>query len=84
MQVTNYTVNALGLQEIRTFLANNHKKGSDHFTEAMIRAWAADAEDSLDSGSLPIIEIRSFDSISGHTVTYQISDAGVDSEVVEA
>lgn len=32
MQVTNYTVNALGLQEIRTFLANNHKKGSDHFT----------------------------------------------------
>lgn len=33
------TVNEKGLSEIHQFLADNHKKGGDHFNEEMLRAW---------------------------------------------
>ena len=82
MQVTNYTINAIGLKEIHAFLAANHKMGGEHFDQNMINAWASDAEDSLNNGNLPIIEIKSFDSVTGYPATYQITDAGIDSEVV--
>lgn len=38
MQVTTYTVNEQGLNEIKEFLAANHKKGGDHFTRDMLQA----------------------------------------------
>lgn len=83
MQVTNYTINAIGLGEIHAFLAANHKKGVEHFNQDMLSAWAAEAEDSLNNGNLPIIEIKSVDSATGYTVSYQITSAGIDSEVVD-
>ena len=49
----------------------------------MIRAWAQDAEFQLGEGNQASIEIRAFDSISGHTENYTITDAGLDSEIVE-
>lgn len=83
MQATN--VNAIGLQEIKTFLAANHKKGGDHFTRDMLQAWAADAEFQLSEGNPATIEIKSWDSIHGCAQEYRISDAGLDwSEVWEA
>jgi hypothetical protein len=83
MKVTNYTVNQAGLSEIKEFLAANHKKGGDYFTTDMLRAWAADAEFQLAEGNPATIEIRSFDSISGATIEYTITDAGLDSEIIE-
>ena len=77
-----YTVNAAGLAEIQEFLADNHKLGGDHFTADMLRAWAADAEFQLAEGNSPTIEIKSRDTLSGHTETYTISDAGLDAEIV--
>lgn len=82
MQATIRTVNAAGLREIEKFLAFHHKKGH-HFTQSMIRAWAADAEFQMDEGNPPSIEIRSFDSLSGHTETFTISEAGIDCQSVE-
>lgn len=83
MQITTYTVNAQGLAEIREFLAENHKLGRDHFDDAMIRAWARKAETQIGEGNSATIEIRSWDSNTGCTVCYTISDAGLDPEVVE-
>ena len=79
----NHTVNADGLAEIAAFLAAHHKKGGDHFTTDMLSAWAADAERQLGDGNTATIEIRSWDTVSGHTETYTISEAGIDTEVVE-
>lgn len=83
MQVTNYTINAIGLKQIHTFLSANHKKGREHFNDGMLQAWASAAEDSLNNGNLPIIEIKSADSVTGYTVTYQITAVGIDSEMVD-
>lgn len=48
----------------------------------MILAWAADVEFQLAEGNPAPIELRSFDSLSGHTVCYTISDKGVDCEEI--
>lgn len=73
------TINAAGIAEIHEFLAANHRLGGDHFTDSMLRAWAADAEFQLAEGNPPRIEIHSADSVHGHTQEYTVSDAGVDS-----
>ena len=83
MKVTNYTVNEIGLNEIKEFLAVNHKKGGEHFSREMLQAWAADAEFQLGEGNPATIEIRSSDSVSGATVEYRISAEGLDSEIIE-
>lgn len=84
MQVAIKTINTQGLQEIAQFLAEYHKKGGDHFTKDMLRAWAADAEFQMEQGNGPCIEIKSWDSVTGSTVDFQVSDAGVDTEFVDA
>ena len=78
-----HVVNERGLEEIRDFLGRRHKLGRDHFDDEMIRAWASDAEFQLGEGNPPIIEIRSFDTVSGHTETYTISDAGIETRAFE-
>ena len=71
-------VNKSGLEEIRRFLAENHKLGGGHFTDSMLSAWASDAEFQSAEGNSPSIEVRAADSVSGHTVTYTISASGMD------
>jgi len=83
MKAKQYSVNEQGLNEIKEFLASNHKKGGDHFTREMIQAWAADAEFQLGEGNPAMIEIRSFDAVSGHTETFTLSDAGLDCAEIE-
>ena len=79
------SINAIGINEIHAFLAANHKLGGDRFTPDMLRAWAAEAEFQLGEGNPPSIEIRSFDSASGHTESFTVSDDGCDwAEVWEA
>lgn len=81
MKYTTFTVNDIGLAEIREFLAANHKK--EGFTDDMIRAWAADAEFQLGEGNPASIEIKSWDCIHGRTVEYTISDDGLDAREEE-
>ena len=45
------TINSVGIQEIHSFLADNHKLGKDHFDKSMLRAWATEAEFSLAEGN---------------------------------
>ncbi len=80
---TNRTINAQGLEEIRSFLAANHKKGGDRFTHDMLSAWADDAEFQLAEGNSATIEIRSWDTVSGRTEEFTVSDAGIDVEQIE-
>lgn len=84
MQITTRTINATGIQEIASFLATHHKLGGDHFTADMLRAWAADAEFQLDEGNSPTIEISSWDAASGHAETYTVSDAGIDTAIIDS
>ena len=71
-------INEVGIEEIKKFLEENHKKGN--FDRDMLLAWARDAEFQLSEGNSPTIEIRSMDSVSGKPVTYTVSPAGVDEE----
>lgn len=71
------TINSIGIQEIHSFLTENHKLGGEHFTTAMLRAWAADAEFSLAEGNDAGIELKSWDSVYGRTQKFTVSDAGV-------
>jgi len=48
----------------------------------MLLAWAADAEFQLSDGNPATIEIKSSDSIHGHTQEFNISDCGFDAETV--
>ena len=72
-----FKINETGLDEIREFLAKNHKKGEEHFTIEMIKAWAKDAEFQISEGNPASIEIEDCSSASGATVSYRISDAGL-------
>lgn len=74
------TINNTGIAEIAGFLAAHHKLGGGHFSPEMLRGWAAEAEFQLGEGNPPSIEIKSWDSISGHTEEFTVSDAGVDCE----
>lgn len=70
-------INVSGLQEIAAFLGRCHRLGREHFTPAMLRAWAADAEFQLSEGNTPTIEIKSWDALSGHTEAHTVSAAGL-------
>ena len=83
MQVAIQAINSIGIQEIHAFLAERHKLGGDHFTPAMLLAWARDAEFQLGEGNSATIEIKSWDAVSGHTETFTVSDAGIDTEYAE-
>lgn len=83
MQAVIKTINATGLKEIHVFLAENHKRGGDHFNTSMLRAWADDAEFSMSEGNDAGIELKSCDSISGCTQTFTVSNAGIDTKFVE-
>ena len=83
VQVTTYTVNEQGLNEIKEFLAANHKKGGDHFNREMLEAWAQEAEFQLGEGNPASIEIKAYESIHGRTQEYTISNAGLDARTEE-
>lgn len=72
-------VNDKGVQMIAEFLAANHKRQKP-FTHNMLLAWAADAETQLMLGNSPTIEVRSWDSLSGATITFTVPDEGISSE----
>jgi hypothetical protein len=83
MQVAYKTINAIGLAEIHAFLAARHKLGGDHFTPSMLSAWADGAEFQLAEGNPASIEIRSWDTVSGHAEEFTVSDAGLDTNMIE-
>jgi hypothetical protein len=81
--VKQYYINGNGLEQIQGFLGAHHKKGGDHFDEDMLRAWAADAEFCLSEGNPAIIEIKSWEAVSGHTETFTIGEDGIGCEEIE-
>lgn len=75
-------VNSQGIEEIRLFLVENHKKG-DCFTDDMLHAWASDAEFQLSEGNPACIEIKARDSVHGYAQEYRISAEGLTEEIDE-
>ena len=75
MKSTIKTINENGLNQIKTFLVENHKDGAS-FDDNMISAWATDAEFQIGEGNPASIEIKSWDSIHGRTQEFTISDDG--------
>jgi hypothetical protein len=76
--MSNIRINTTGINQIRQFLADNHKLGGDHFDAAMLRAWAGEAEDCYAAGNGAAIEIKSWDTWRGHAVTLEIREDGYD------
>lgn len=78
---TMYTVNEKGIAQIAEFIRQNHKDGTRIAnTPSCLNAWAGEAEESMESGNPPIIEIRSWDSNSCATVSFTVSPDGIDIE----
>jgi len=80
---TNYTINNNGIAQIANFLRETHKNGAVIAESPdMLGAWATDAEFQLGEGNPAMIEVRSFDAVSGQTTTFTISDEGIDATEV--
>lgn len=77
MKIVTHQVNEQGLREIENFLKENHKLGNQMDRSNLI-AWAMEAEWQADQGNPPCIEIKSWDSLTGRTQEFQISDKGID------
>ena len=75
-------INTNGLNQIASALGVFHKLGQDHFTSAMLQAWAAEAEESFDNGNGMCFEIKSWDSSSGRTELVTIDTDGFDIEIL--
>ena len=73
-------VNKLGLEQIKNCLEEFHKRGSEHFTDAMLQAWAADVERSLQENDRAEFEIRASESINGQTILCRLSENAYDKE----
>lgn len=80
MQVAH--INTNGINQIAAALGLSHKLGQDHFTAAMLNAWAAEAEESFDAGNGMCFEIKSWDSTSGRTEAVTITADGFDIETL--
>lgn len=74
--------NANGINQIAAALGLFHKLGQEHFTAKMLRAWAAEAEESFESGSGMCFEIKSWDSVTGRTEEVTITPDGYDLETL--
>lgn len=75
-----YTINQIGIDEIKGFLSAAHKP--KHFDESMLSAWASAAEFQLGEGNPASIEISQHYSKSGRTETFTVSDAGIDAHQI--
>lgn len=80
----NYSINKTGMDEIAEFIRANHKDGERLADDPrVIAAWAGEAEESLDNGNPPMIEIRAYDSVSGVPVEFTVSERGIEENLVE-
>ena len=77
------TLNVKAVDEIRAILSTRHINGGENWTEAMLHAWAAKAEFQLGEGNPPCIELKSWESVSGHAEEHRLSDACIDCVDVE-
>ena len=75
-------INHIGMAQIADALGQFHKLGRDHFTQAMLAAWAEAAENNFDGGGC-YFEIPTFNSNLGCPVTVEIMADGYDLETVE-
>jgi hypothetical protein len=75
-------INTNGLNQIQKALGQYHKLGVDHFTDTMLMAWAAEAEDHFDNGNGCYFEIKSWDSVRGRPEVVEIDEGGYDVETI--
>lgn len=75
------TINANGLAQIKVWLQSQSK--GDGWSDENTAAWAEDAEQAMANGNPPIIELKSWQTISGATETFTVSPDGVDNRMTE-
>lgn len=72
------TINSNGLEQTAEFLRNTHKQGDKIVNNNdMLIAWAIDAEYSLDNHDIAQVEIKCWDSVTGCTEVFTVSDEGI-------
>lgn len=83
MKAKIYTVNGKGLDEIHQFLAEHHKDGLSFANKASLYAYALEAESHIDDKNPAFIELKSWETLSGHTETFDLSRECIDVEEVD-
>lgn len=71
-------VNENGIEQIAEFLRNTHKQGNKIVNDNdMLAAWIVDAEYSLCQHDIAQLEVKCWDSATGHTEVFTVSDEGI-------
>lgn len=73
-----FEINQVGFDELKDFLAKNHKFPLEHFTPSMLAAIASKAEAMLANGEAPIVELHPSDVRLGGQTLLRFSNAAFD------
>lgn len=73
-----FEINQVGFEELKDFLAKNHKLPLEHFTPSLLAAIASKAEAMLANGEAPIVELRPSDVRLGGQTLLRFSNAAFD------
>jgi len=82
--MTTYTINKIGLSLISKFLHERHVLGFQGFSDGMVLAWGAEAEERLNEGQPPVIELKSWQSVVRNTESFEVPDEGFDEVPAES
>lgn len=79
-----YKVNPAGMEKIKHFMLENHKRPEEVATERALERWAADAEVSADiNEGAAKIEIPASDSVPGYAVELDLDEPYLDVEIIK-
>lgn len=79
MDLKIYRINEKGVDMIRQFLLDCHKRPEDETTDSGMARWLMDAQVCADiTEGVIILEIPAEDSASGQAVSYRLDESGVD------
>jgi len=78
-----YQVNPAGVEVIKQFLLENHKRPEEATTDSALSAWAADAAACADiNDGEVIVEIPAVDCVHGYAVELNLAESCLDVDVV--
>lgn len=83
MDMKIFKINENGVEMIRQFLLQNHKRPQEETSAGGMARWLMDAGICADvMEGVVILEIPAQDSVSGEAVAYQLDESGIDVETI--
>lgn len=78
MDLATYKVNEQGIQAIKEFMLENHKRPQEATTESAMAHWAIEAESYADANGIALIILTEEDSVSGEAIGLHLEEPYID------